>query len=162
MKRVAAIIMGAAIAIGVATLWSSTAQTENEALPIMPETVDIVAGEALYAESCAACHGANLEGQADWQVPGEDGLLPAPPHDATGHTWHHTDALLFNYTALGGREMMARMGIEFNSGMPGMADNLSDQDIWNILAFIQSTWPERIQQGQAERTQAELAEQGDE
>jgi mono/diheme cytochrome c family protein len=148
--------------MGLFALWSAGAQTDSGSIPVMPEEVDIAAGEALYAERCAACHGANLEGQADWQVPGEDGVLPAPPHDATGHTWHHTDALLFNYTALGGREMMARMGIEFNSGMPGMADNLSDQDIWNILAFIQSTWPERIRQGQAERTQAELAAQGDE
>jgi mono/diheme cytochrome c family protein len=30
--------------------------------------------------------------------------------------------------------------------MPGFADSLSDADIWNVLAFIRSTWPERIQQ----------------
>ncbi|QXT41392.1 cytochrome c [Gymnodinialimonas ceratoperidinii] len=142
-------------------MWSATAQSDVEPIPVMPETVDIVQGAVLYAENCAACHGANLEGQPDWQVPGDDGVLPAPPHDATGHTWHHTDALLFNYTALGGREMMARLGVEFNSGMPGMADTLSEQEIWDILAFIQSTWPERQRVGQAERTQAELSAQGE-
>ena len=33
----------------------------------MPKTVDIAKGQQLYAESCAACHGANLEGQPDWR-----------------------------------------------------------------------------------------------
>ena len=49
-------------------------------------TGDPVAGAQLYAENCASCHGANLEGQADWRSPGPDGRLPAPPHDETGHT----------------------------------------------------------------------------
>lgn len=155
MRRMIAIAVVAAS--GTAFLWSANAQTSGDALPVMPDTVDIVVGETLYSENCAACHGANLEGQADWQVQGDDGVLPAPPHDATGHTWHHTDALLFNYTALGGREVMAQLGIEFNSGMPGVADTLSDQEIWNILAYIQSTWPDRQWQAQADRTQAELA-----
>jgi mono/diheme cytochrome c family protein len=56
---------------------------------------DIVAGQSLYADSCASCHGANLEGQPNWQSPNADGVLPAPPHDRTGHTWHHDDELLF-------------------------------------------------------------------
>ena len=59
---------------------------------------DIVAGRALYAETCAACHGTDLEGQPDWRTPDEAGVLPAPPHAATRHTWHHDNALLFEYT----------------------------------------------------------------
>ncbi len=159
MKR--GIAIAVLMAAGIAVLWSATAQTSDDALPVMPDTVDIVSGETLYAQNCAACHGANLEGQPDWQVPGDDGVLPAPPHDASGHTWHHTDALLYSYIALGGREVMAQMGIEYNSGMPGVADMLTDQEIWNILAFIQSTWPDRQRQAQADRTQAELAAEGD-
>lgn len=151
------IVIGVAASLGSGALWLPLAgQTERVDIPIMPESVDIVLGESLYAQNCAACHGANLEGQANWQVPGDDGVLPAPPHDASGHTWHHSDALLFDYTTLGGQEVMARLGIAFNSGMPGMADTLSDQEIWNILAYIQSTWPERQRQIQRERTQAEL------
>lgn len=56
---------------------------------------DIDAGRNFYSQHCAACHGASLEGQPDWQSLNEDGVLPAPPHDATGHTWHHDDDLLF-------------------------------------------------------------------
>ncbi|WP_323770927.1 c-type cytochrome [Antarctobacter sp.] len=113
---------------------------------------DLTNGQTLYAENCAACHGANLEGQPDWQSPGPDGVLPAPPHDANGHTWHHSNAQLFEYTQLGGAEVVKRLGVKgFNSGMPGFGDALSDDDIWDILAYIRSTWPERERDVQAGR-----------
>ena len=51
------------------------------------ENRDLRKGEALYKEHCASCHGAKLEGQPNWRQIGKDGLLPAPPHDRTGHTW---------------------------------------------------------------------------
>ena len=113
---------------------------------------DIAAGEVLYAENCAACHGAALEGQPDWRSPGADGVLPAPPHDETGHTWHHDNALLFEYTQLGGDKALEARGVTgFTSGMPAFGETLSDDEIWNILAFIRSTWPERVQQMQTAR-----------
>ncbi|PZX11773.1 mono/diheme cytochrome c family protein [Palleronia aestuarii] len=118
-----------------------------------PEAVDIAAGKRLYAENCASCHGADLGGQPNWRTPGPDGRLPAPPHDETGHTWHHGDAMLFDYTKLGGRAALAESGVEgFESGMPAFGETLSDQDIWNILAYIKSTWPDRIRNVQAERS----------
>ncbi|WP_058316826.1 c-type cytochrome, partial [Cognatishimia activa] len=123
--------------------------------------VDIAAGEILYAENCAACHGANLEGEEDWRTPREDGSLPAPPHDATGHTWHHPDSMLFTYTKQGGQATLAAQGIEFNSGMPGFGEQLSDEDIWNILAYIKSIWPERERAAQADRTAQDIASKGD-
>lgn len=116
---------------------------------------DVVLGEQLYAENCASCHGINLEGQPDWRSKGSDGKLPAPPHDKTGHTWHHGDLLLFNYTKLGGKEVMKRQGIDFDSGMPGFGDTLSDGEIQSILSFIKSTWPERERRVQAERSSVE-------
>jgi hypothetical protein len=96
------------------------------------------------------CHGANLEGQPDWQVAGPDGVLPAPPHDETGHTWHHDNGLLFDYTRLGGQSALAMRGITgFRSGMPAFEGSLSDDEIWDVLAYIRSTWPERVQAIQA-------------
>jgi len=113
---------------------------------------DIVAGERLYQQQCASCHGANLEGQPNWRSPNDDGVLPAPPHDATGHTWHHDNALLFEYTKLGGRGALAVRGIaDFNSGMPAFDGVITDDEIWDILAYIRSTWPEREQEAQASR-----------
>ncbi|MBV7379677.1 c-type cytochrome [Maritimibacter dapengensis] len=107
---------------------------------------DISNGEAVYAEACAACHGADLEGQPDWQTPGADGVMPAPPHDKAGHTWHHDSQLLFDYTKFGGQAALEARGVEgFTSGMPAFADTLSDADIRDVLGYIRSTWSDRVQ-----------------
>jgi mono/diheme cytochrome c family protein len=111
---------------------------------------DIEAGRSLYRTQCAACHGVNLEGQPNWQVPGDDGVLPAPPHDRTGHTWHHDNQLLFDYTYLGGGAALEARGITgFNSGMIGVQGILTEDDVWDILAYIRSTWPGDVQDIQA-------------
>ena len=113
---------------------------------------DLTKGQSLYAEHCASCHGANLEGQSDWRTPDENGVLPAPPHDETGHTWHHDNQLLFEYTRLGGEEALASRGVaEFASGMPGFGNVLTDDAIWDVLAYIRSNWPERVKEIQAAR-----------
>jgi len=113
---------------------------------------DVSAGQTLYQEQCAACHGVNLEGQPNWRSANDDGTLPAPPHNETGHTWHHDNQLLFEYTKLGGRGALAARGIDdFNSGMPGFENVITDDEIWDILAYIRSTWPERVQDMQARR-----------
>jgi mono/diheme cytochrome c family protein len=113
---------------------------------------NIAAGQLLYADHCASCHGADLEGQPNWQTPDENGVLPAPPHDRTGHTWHHDNELLFDYTRLGGQATLAQRGIvNFNSGMPAFDGVISDDEIWDIMAFIRSTWPKREQAVQAGR-----------
>jgi mono/diheme cytochrome c family protein len=69
--------------------------------------------------------------------------------------------MLFDYTKLGGKEALSRQGIEFNSGMPGFGDQLTDAQIWNILAYIKSTWPERQRAVQAERSAAARQQKGD-
>ena len=154
MKGPYAVLLGLlALALGVAViLWP---QPEGKVLDLSTAIVDIEAGQELYAQSCAVCHGTNLEGQENWQSPAPDGRLPAPPHDETGHTWHHADSVLFNYTKLGGRAAMAQSGLDFESGMPGFGEVLTDQEIWNILGYIKSTWPARTKEIQAERSRAE-------
>ncbi|MEO1747290.1 MAG: c-type cytochrome [Pseudomonadota bacterium] len=132
--------------IVVAMLSAGSAQAAHEL-----DGRDIVTGATLYAENCASCHGADLEGQPDWRSPDENGVLPAPPHDETGHTWHHDNKLLFNYTKLGGAATMKARGFDFDSGMPEFQDSLTDAEIWNILAFIRSTWPQQVQDMQALR-----------
>ena len=110
-------------------------------------------GYELYAENCASCHGANLEGEPDWQSPKLDGTLPAPPHDEDGHTWHHSDRLLLNYVKLGGMRAMEQEGVVgFNSGMPGYEITLSDTEISAVLEFIKARWPKEIREIQQERT----------
>ena len=126
--------LGAGLAPGVA-------DTPSPADPDDP--AQVARGARVYSEACAACHGAALEGQPDWQTPNPDGTLPAPPHDAEGHTWHHADGLLFRYTKLGGAVLFKDLpGVE--SAMPGFGEVLSDKDIWDVLAFIKTHWPEEM------------------
>lgn len=105
----------------------------------------VARGKVVYAENCADCHGADLQGEPNWRVKKADGTLPAPPHDETGHTWHHHDQLLFDYTKHGG-QALAPDG--FKSNMPAFGEVLSDNDIWAVLAFIKSRWPTDVQRRQ--------------
>jgi mono/diheme cytochrome c family protein len=116
--------------------------------PIDPgDAVALASGKQLYAQACASCHGANLEGQADWRQRKADGRLPAPPHDPSGHTWHHPDAMLFAVTKYG-PEVLAKG--DYKSDMPGFEGTLTDSEIVAVLAYIKSTWPSEIRARQAE------------
>ena len=101
-------------------------------------------GKVVYAERCASCHGANLEGQPNWRKRLPNGRLPAPPHDRTGHTWHHSDRQLFDMTKKG----TAGMVPGYETDMPAYKDILSDADVWAVLSFIESTWPQDIRERQ--------------
>lgn len=115
--------------------------------PAPSQTSQIAEGEALYTESCAVCHGTDLAGQPNWRSPESDGRLPAPPHDASGHTWHHPDEVLFRITKLG---TAAVVGNGYESNMPGFGDELDDAQIEAIFSYIKSTWPEELRAHQAE------------
>ena len=67
--------------------------------------------------------------------------MPAPPHDESGHTWHHADGVLFAITKRGLVPPHAPVGYE--SDMPAFGGKLSDEEIWAVLAFIKSHWRSR-------------------
>jgi len=103
------------------------------------DTAQVALGSKLYAGHCATCHGARLEGQPNWRQRLSNDRMPAPPHDESGHTWHHTDEVLFGITKNGlvpGK--YAPPGYE--SDMPAFGGKLSDDEIWAVLAFIKSHW----------------------
>jgi mono/diheme cytochrome c family protein len=106
-------------------------------------------GKKVYDAQCAACHGADLEGQPNWRQRLPSGELPAPPHDASGHTWHHPDGFLFAVTKLGTLRF-APPG--YKSTMKGFADVLSDAEIHAVIAFIKAAWPPEIRARQADIT----------
>ena len=137
--------------LGALALWPSA--SSEGGIPSNLPPVDIAAGETIYAARCASCHGVELQGAHNWRAPGSDGSYPAPLHDETGHTWHHDDAMLFEYTKLGGDAAMRAQGLAApDSGMPAFSDVLTDAEIRDVLAYIGSTWPERIRSARAARS----------
>ena len=118
--------------------------------PAAADETQLDMGKHIYAERCASCHGANLQGQPNWMVRLPNGRLPAPPHDASGHTWHHSDAQLFRIT----KEGLAAIVPGYESDMPAYGRSLSDQEIRAVLEYIKGTWPEREREYQRGRTQA--------
>jgi mono/diheme cytochrome c family protein len=116
-------------------------------VPVAPlDLAQVAEGERLYAGACAACHGANLEGQPNWQQRKADGKLPAPPHDANGHSWHHPDEYLFGVTKAG---LAPYAGPAYASDMPAFESQLSDDEIRAVIEFIKSRWPDEIRARQA-------------
>lgn len=102
------------------------------------DAVMLKRGEQLYQARCASCHGANLEGQANWRERGPDGRLPAPPHDESGHTWHHPDDVLIGITKDG---VAKAAGLtDYATNMPAFGDSLNDADIVAVLSWIKSRW----------------------
>ena len=111
-------------------------------ISLKPDDQDLVVlGKLVYENNCASCHGVNLEGQERWREPDADGYMPAPPHDETGHTWHHPDEYLFLMTKYGLEEII---GQEYPNNMPAYKDILSDEEILASLSFIKSTWSRKI------------------
>jgi mono/diheme cytochrome c family protein len=96
--------------------------------------------------ACSSCHGRRLQGQALWQVMDEFAGRRAPPHDATGHSWQHSDEDLFFKTRTGRFPAAAPSG---KSYMPAYAGSLNDQEIVAVLAFIKSSWPVGMRASQA-------------
>jgi len=105
-------------------------------------------GAKVYAQNCAACHGVKLEGQPDWRKRLANGRLPAPPHDDSGHTWHHRDDVLFAITKRGLVPPYAPS--DYQSDMPAFGGVLSDEGIWAVLAYIKGQWSAQARQIRAE------------
>ena len=138
-------LFGGTLALGVAVLHGRGATAETIAL--RPDDAQLVAlGRTVYAENCASCHGTSLEGQTpDWRSPGPDGRLPAPPHDETGHTWHHDGDTLFRLTKYGLAELLGPDS-DYQSNMPAYEGVLSDEEILAVLSYIKSTWPADVRE----------------
>ncbi|MDE2969946.1 MAG: cytochrome c, partial [Chloroflexota bacterium] len=74
------------------------------------------------------------------------GLLPAPPHDNYGHTWHHGDGYLFRVTKRGGAAFMMPGQ---QSNMPGFDVQMTDQEIIDVIEYIMGFWGAHVREFQA-------------
>lgn len=92
-------------------------------------------GAKLYATSCQPCHG-------DRQ--GKGTASGTSPHNEKGHTWHHPDIQLKDWT-LSGKPGFLR-------DMPAFKAMLKEKDVEAILAFIKTWWTAEQREIQADIT----------
>ncbi len=93
-------------------------------------------GAPVYAQNCSVCHGQNAEGTKNWRQRTADGKFPPPPIDGTAHAWHHPITILgsqIKFGAPGGQ-----------GSMPGFAGKLSDEQIIDVIAWMQDKWSDEI------------------
>ncbi|KIC21176.1 c-type cytochrome [Leisingera sp. ANG-Vp] len=137
------VIGGAAVVVlaGAAGYW--LAGSDVRAAGVLPyqDPEAVKAGAEIYQDYCASCHGAALQGEPNWQQRDAEGYLPAPPHDASGHTWHHPDAQLLAITKYG---VAPLAGDGYRSRMGGYEGVLSEEEMLAVLAYIKSSWPPEV------------------
>lgn len=118
-------------------------------------------GQHIFVENCAVCHGPNGEGQPNWQSTNPDGTLPAPPLNGDGHTWHHGDGTLYKQVKLGGAYLEEQGLAGFKSGMPAFSEQLTHQEIIDVLTYVKSLWGNQSIHGTTKREAQAKASEND-
>jgi mono/diheme cytochrome c family protein len=105
-------------------------------------------GAQLYSANCQSCHG-GATGGSMMDIP--------PPHNASGHTWHHPDCQLLQTVLQGsgpmGEMMRQMMGAAPDTPrMPAFEGVLAEEDVRAILAHIKTWWTPDQRESQARAT----------
>ena len=135
---------------GAALLISACGAGEEAPPPPDPEVVAL--GRQVYGQYCASCHGPAGEGQPGWETPNALGELPAPPHDSTGHTWKHSDAMLYHIVLQGWRDPFNKTD---RLTMPAFEGVLSPAEIQAVITYLKTLWSEEQQRFQWQESQDE-------
>lgn len=94
-------------------------------------TESLFRGVRLYQEHCAQCHGPEAQGHPDWRNPQ---VAAAPPLNGSGNVWKRRKqdmiAIIQNGAKRNGEPVM-----------PAWKGRLSDQDIEDVIAWLQALWP---------------------
>jgi len=103
-------------------------------------------GRVLFSDNCAVCHGDKAQGTVrEWQKPDASGKYPPPPLNGTAHTWHHP---------IGALGKTIRNGtLSIGGSMPPWKDKLSEDEIFSIIMYVSSLWPDEIYQAWMKRNQ---------
>ncbi|MGD8576506.1 MAG: cytochrome c [Thiohalophilus sp.] len=122
------------------TAWNiSIAENADAGSAVPTRTQDfqqIVRGGRIFQQNCAVCHGKLAQGAPNWRQRNEEGKFPPPPLNGDGHTWHHPMNVLVQTVRNG--------TIALGGSMPALGDRLSEQDIRDVLAWVQAQWPDEI------------------
>ncbi|WAB95828.1 MULTISPECIES: cytochrome c [Pseudomonas] len=86
-------------------------------------------GAHTYVTRCATCHGLDGKGQAEWM----------PPLAGATSSLAKEDASAINIT-LNGSQRIVAAGLPDAYRMPAFREQLSDQEIADVLSFVRGTW----------------------
>lgn len=136
--------------IGVAVLLGGCEGQPEGPPPLDPEMVTL--GREVYRQQCASCHGTRGEGASGWETPDELGELPPPPHDTAGHTWKHSDAMLYRIVRNGWRDPFNRTE---RLTMPAFGNILSPREIRAVITYLKALWTPEQRQFQWEESRDE-------
>ena len=101
------------------------------------DSVILDTGEKLFQTNCAVCHGVKAQGNGkDWNKPDSDGKFPPPALNGTAHAWHHPVGALMQTIRNG--------TIPIGGTMPAWKNTLSDEEIFSIIVWFSSLWPDEI------------------
>lgn len=115
----------------------------------LPDPGRVKAGRMVFEQQCVSCHGANAEGAPNWQERDAHGELPAPPHNAEGHTWRHSDADLYEMVSKGWRDPLNKTK---RLTMPAFGEELSPEEIRAVIRYLKTLWTPEQRQFQSEES----------
>lgn len=125
-KRCAVVVLAAAGFGGAQTGGTlSREQAAKLKSPVPYSRKSLARGRAMYARLCVACHGA--DGKATVDVVADAADLTAPK------TWK-------NGSSEGEIFRSIRDGL--GASMPAFKTQASEEDIWHLVNFVRSLWPE--------------------
>lgn len=105
---------------------------QYEEVPLGPLEADqhvAVPGAPTYLAKCSACHGLDGRGQGQW----------IPPLAGSASSLAQVDASSVNVTLNGSGRIVAN-GIPDAYRMPPFREQLSDQEIADVLTFVRTSW----------------------
>ena len=93
---------------------------------------NLAAGRRLYFRNCMFCHGDNLDGKGHFA----DALNPLPANFRDSGTISQLEEGFVYWRIATGGPGLPQAATPWNSSMPVWQDFLSEQEIWQVIAFI--------------------------
>ena len=121
---------GALILVLALAAWSLAAVGRAVAAPsaqVPADAASLARGQEIYSQMCAMCHG--LQGRGDGPLART--MVPRPADFRVHMAEGHTPEQLFDWTSNGVPD----------TAMQGFANDLSVEDRWNVINFLQTFAP---------------------
>ncbi len=147
VRTILILVAGVVAPLTAIALLAACGENHESRDKVADSTPIFVRGKDVFRQNCAVCHGSNGEGQPDWHMRKPDGLLPAPPLNGDGHTWHHGDGTLYKIVSQGGAVYESPDLPNYKSGMPAFGETLSNGEIVAVITYVKDLWGDKIAQG---------------